>query len=124
MSSAPGRSATSSIRMSGQLSLESLSKLTKMETKKFTHGKTVVSSIYNRNNHLIDNVIVVYYQAPNSYTGEDVVEIHTHGNPLIVKAVFDELSGFGLSIAEPGEFTRNAYLNNKIDLIQAESVFS
>ena len=99
MSSAPGRSATSSIRMSGQLSLESLSKLTKMETKKFTHGKTVVSSIYNRNNHLIDNVIVVYYQAPNSYTGEDVVEIHTHGNPLIVKAVFDEMSGFGLSIA-------------------------
>ena len=124
MSSAPGRSATSSIRMSGQLSLESLSKLTKMETKKFTHGKTVVSSIYNKNNHLIDNVIVVYYQAPNSYTGEDVVEIHTHGNPLIVKAVFDELSGFGLSIAEPGEFTRNAYLNNKIDLIQAEAVFS
>ena len=124
MSSAPGRSATSSIRISGQLSLESLSKLTKIETEKFAHGKTVVSSIYNRNNHLIDNVIVVYYQAPNSYTGEDVVEIHTHGNPLIVRAVFDELSGFGLSIAEPGEFTRNAYLNNKIDLIQAEAVFS
>ena len=124
LSSAPGRSATSSIRISGKLSLGSLSKLTKMETIKFTHGKTVVCGIYNINNCLIDNVVAVYYRSPNSYTGEDVVEIHTHGNPLIVQAVFDELSGFGLEIAEPGEFTRNAYLNNKIDLIQAEAVFS
>ena len=124
MSSAPGRSATSTIRISGDRSLDSLSKLTKINSNNFIHGKTFVCHIYNKTNNLIDESVVVYYRSPNSYTGEDVVEIHTHGNPLVVQAVFDELDSFGLNIAEPGEFTRNAYLNNKIDLIQAEAVFS
>ena len=124
LSSPPGNSATSNIRISGPQSLESLSKLTKIKPDKFLHRKTVVCNIYNKNNILIDKAVVVYYQAPNSYTGEDVAEIHPHGNPLIVEIIFEELIGFGLVIAEPGEFTRNAYLNNKIDLIQAEAVFS
>ena len=124
LSSPPGNSATSNIRISGPQSLESLSRLTKMKPDKFLHRKTVVCNIYNKNNILIDRAVVVYCQAPNSYTGEDVAEIHPHGNPLIVEIIFEELIGFGLVIAEPGEFTRNAYLNNKIDLIQAEAVFS
>jgi len=68
--------------------------------------------------------VVVFYCEPRSYTGEDLVEIHTHGNPLITRSIFNELSNFGLRPADPGEFTRNAYLNNKIDLVQAEAVLS
>ena len=124
LSSPPGRSATSTIRISGEKSIESLAKLTNLKQHRFVHGKTRLCDIYNNNKSLIDKVVVVYYRAPRSYTGEDLVEIHTHGNPLIVQSVFNELSGFGLRVADPGEFTRAAYLNNKIDLVQAEAVFS
>ena len=124
LSSPPGRSATSTIRISGENSIVSLAKLTNTKANKFLHGKTSVCDIYNNNNDLIDKVVAICYRAPRSYTGEDVVEIHTHGNPLIVQAVFNELGNYGLRVAEPGEFTRSAYLNNKIDLVQAESVFS
>ena len=124
LSSPPGRSATSTIRISGNQSIVALAKLTNTKPNKFVPGKTTVCSIYNSNNGLIDGVVAVYYRAPKSYTGEDLVEIHTHGNPLIVQAVFNELSNYGLRVAEPGEFTKTAYLNNKIDLVQAESVLS
>ena len=124
LSSPPGRSATSTIRITGERSIASLAKLTKLNARTFIHGKNKVCNIYNNNNSLIDNVVAVYYQAPRSYTGEDLVEIHTHGNPLIIQAVFNELSDHGLRVAEPGEFTKAAYLNDKIDLVQAEAVFS
>ena len=124
LSSPPGRSATSTIRISGEESLVSLAKLTNMKSGDFIHGKTSVCNIYNINKDLIDNVVVVFYRAPRSYTGEDLVEIHTHGNPLIVQSVFNELSNYGIRVADPGEFTRTAYLNNKIDLVQAEAVLS
>ena len=124
MSSPPGRSATSSIRISGPKSLASLCKLTAKNKHEFKHGTTLVCNIFNKNNILVDKVVVVFYHKPKSYTGEDMVEIHAHGNPLITHSIFNELSNFGLRPAEPGEFTRNAYLNNKIDLVQAEAVLS
>ena len=124
LSSPPGRSATSTIRITGERSIASLVKLTKLKARTFIHGKNIVCNIFNNNNSLIDYVVAVYYQAPRSYTGEDLVEIHTHGNPLIIQAVFNELSHYGLRVAEPGEFTKAAYLNDKIDLVQAEAVFS
>ena len=70
----------------------------------------------------IDSGLVVYFAKPKSYTGEDVVEIHCHGNPLIVDSVVSAAILFGARLAEPGEFTKRAFLNNKIDLAQAESV--
>ena len=124
LSSPPGRSATASIRISGPRSLATLCKLTNKNKHIFKHGTTRVCNIYNKNNILVDKVVVVFYREPGSYTGEDVVEIHTHGNPLIAQSIFNELSDFGLRLADPGEFTRNAYLNNKIDLVQAEAVLS
>ena len=63
-----------------------------------------------------------FFAAPKSYTGEDVVEIHCHGNPLIVDSIVAEVVSLGARIAEPGEFTKRAFLNDKIDLAQAESV--
>jgi len=124
LSSPPGRSATASIRISGPQSLASLCKITNKNKHIFKHGKTRVCNIFNSNKNLIDRAVVVFYREPRSYTGEDVVEIHTHGNPLIAQSIFNELSDFGLRLADPGEFTRNAYLNNKIDLVQAEAVLS
>ena len=79
-------------------------------------------SISSQNGELIDSGMVVFFQSPHSYTGEDVVEFHCHGNPTIVAMVIDEAVEMGAVIAEPGEFTKKAFLNNKIDLAQAESV--
>ena len=70
----------------------------------------------------IDSGLAIYFAKPRSYTGEDVVEIHCHGNPLIVDSVVSAAISFGARLAEPGEFTKRAFLNNKIDLAQAESV--
>ena len=71
---------------------------------------------------VIDSGLVVFFASPRSYTGEDVVELHCHGNPLIVDAIVSSAVGFGARLAEPGEFTKRAFLNNKVDLAQAESV--
>ena len=119
-----GRSATATIRISGKKVKQTLNKLTSGKLKKPKHRKSVVLDIFCKNNNLIDNVVMSFFEGPNSYTGEDLAEVHTHGNPIIVDSVYNTLLDFGLRIAEPGEFTRAAYLNNKIDLIQAESVLS
>ena len=71
---------------------------------------------------LIDSGLVVFFGAPRSYTGEDVVEIHCHGNPVVVDSIVGASIFFGARVAEPGEFTKRAFLNEKIDLTQAESV--
>ncbi len=71
---------------------------------------------------LIDDVLVTAFKAPKSYTGEDTVEISCHGNPLIVSAILNTLLLNGARDAEPGEFTKRAYLNGRLDLSQAEAV--
>ena len=122
LASPVGRSAISTIRISGPKSLTTLLNMSKHKTEYFIHRKSSVVDIYNENNGLIDNCVVVWYCAPNSFTGEDLVEIHTHGNPKITQNIYKELERLGLRLAEPGEFTRTAYLNKKLDLIQAEAV--
>ena len=79
-------------------------------------------SILSGGGGVLDSGLVVFFAAPKSYTGEDVVEIHCHGNPLIVDSIVAEVVSLGARIAEPGEFTKRAFLNDKIDLAQAESV--
>lgn len=74
------------------------------------------------NHQKIDQALLVHMHAPNSYTGEDVVEIQTHGSALVLDRLLGLLVGAGARLAEPGEFTKRAYLNGKIDLIQAEAV--
>ena len=119
-----GRSATATIRISGKKAKEVLCRLSSEKLKDPKHRVSVALDIYNKNNNLLDNVLVSFFKGPNSYTGDDLVEIHTHGNPVIIDRVYNALLDFGLRIADPGEFTRAAYLNNKIDLVQAESVLS
>jgi len=69
-----------------------------------------------------DDVLVTYFKSPASYTGEDVIEISFHGNPLIVQSAFSDFEKLGFRGAEPGEFTKRAFINGKMDLTQAESV--
>jgi len=71
---------------------------------------------------LIDDVLFCFFEGPSSYTGEDVLEISCHGNPLIVRRIVDDLVGRGCRLAEPGEFTRRGFLNGKMDLTSAEAV--
>ncbi|MDR1733077.1 MAG: tRNA uridine-5-carboxymethylaminomethyl(34) synthesis GTPase MnmE [Synergistaceae bacterium] len=70
----------------------------------------------------IDQVLAVYFPGPKSYTGEDVVELHTHGGTLVAQLCLERLIHRGARLAEPGEFTRRAFLNGRIDLSQAEAV--
>ena len=70
----------------------------------------------------IDQVVVTYFAAPASYTGEDVVELSAHGSPVVLRAIVNAAIGRGARLAEPGEFTLRAFLNGRIDLMQAEAV--
>jgi tRNA modification GTPase len=69
-----------------------------------------------------DHVVATYFPAPHSYTGEDVVEVSGHGSPLVLRQIVEHALEAGARLAEPGEFTLRAFLNNRIDLIQAEAV--
>jgi tRNA modification GTPase len=71
---------------------------------------------------VLDDVLIALMRKPHSYTGEDVLEIHGHGNPLILEAILTEAIRAGARLAAPGEFTRRAFLNNRIDLTQAEAL--
>ena len=124
LSTPNGRSATATIRISGPNSKKTILKLVKNKNKNLKPGFNHVVSLYNKNNDLIDKCVVVFYKSPKSFTGDDMVEIHTHGNPVIVNTVSRELLELGVRHADAGEFTRAAFLNNKIDLIQAESLLS
>lgn len=75
-----------------------------------------------RSSRRVDEVLLAVMRAPRSYTREDVVEIHSHGSPAAVQAILELVLGAGCRLAEPGEFTRRAFLNGRIDLAQAEAV--
>src|SRR5207237_131312 len=70
----------------------------------------------------IDQVVVTSFPRPHSYTGDDVVEVSAHGSPVVLRSIVESASGCGARLAEPGEFTLRAFLNGRIDLMQAEAV--
>lgn len=78
--------------------------------------------IVDEQEHILDEVMVLVMKAPNSYTKEDVVEIDSHGGSFVVKKILEHLLQCGVRLAEPGEFTKRAFLNGRIDLSQAEAV--
>ncbi len=118
IATAKGSSALGIIRISGD-ELNSL--LSHLFTKKLSNRRAVLTDI-KVNNILFDNCMVILYCAPKSYTGEDVIEIITHGNPVIMNSIIELLCQHGVSNAAPGEFTERAFLNNKISLEKAEAV--
>ena len=119
-STAPVCSALAIIRMSGSGCKEIIEKCFSNKTK-IAHAKCVYGNIID-NNKIIDEVMLSYFKAPHSFTGEDTVEISCHGNNLIVKNIMHLLISLGSRIAEPGEFSKRAFLNGKIDLTEAEAI--
>ena len=119
-----GVGAIAVIRISGTLSFEVTDKFFKGKTRLTDSNSHTVhyGEITDENGVLLDDVLVSVFRNPHSYTGEDSVEISTHGNPLISKKIIELLLKYGVRIAEPGEFTKRAYLNNRLDLAQAEAV--
>ena len=119
-----GAGAISVIRVSGALSFEISDKIFKGKKRLSDSESHTIhyGEIVNERGISIDDVLISVFRNPHSYTGEDSIEISTHGNPLISKQIVELLIRNGARPAEPGEFTKRAYLNNKIDLAQAEAV--
>lgn len=91
--------------------------------KKLEHKKATVCHLQDKNNKLLDEALITYFQAPNSFTGEDICEINLHCSNYIINSVFKILSSINnVRIAENGEFSKRAFLNNKLDLTQAEAI--
>lgn len=114
-----GTAGVGVIRISGDKAFDIISKIfsnPKFEPRKFNHGWII------ENNAKIDEVIVLPFFAPNSYTGEDVIEIQCHGGIQVVKNILDLVLKNGARMAEKGEFTKRAFLNKRMDLSQAEAV--
>ena len=119
-----GEGGISVVRISGNRAIEVVDKC--------FHGKSMLRDVHTHTVHfgkisgsetmVIDEVVATVFRAPNSYTGEDVVEIACHGSIFVVEQIIHELLHHGARLAEPGEFTKRAFLNGRIDLSQAEAV--
>jgi len=92
------------------------------DLSKSKSGNFFFGHLKNNNQELIDEVIILDFRAPNSYTGEDVIEINSHANPFIINKVIDLFFHADCRLADPGEFSKRAFLNGKIDLVQAEAI--
>ena len=117
-SSPLGSGAISCIRISGKDCPKIFKKITKKEIK---HKKVGVYEIQLKNG-IKEKCVLTSYLFPNSYTGEDTIEVSCHGNPIIVDLILSFLNELGCRYAEPGEFTMRAYLNEKISLLEAEAI--
>jgi len=121
ISTALGNGGIAIVRISGYNFLDELNPLFKIDLKTL-QPNTINYTHLIENNHYIDEVLVSYMQAPHSFTGEDILEINCHGGILITQKIFKIILKHNIRAAEAGEFTKRAFLNNKKDLIQANSI--
>ena len=120
LASAPGKAGISIVRLSGPLAINVAEKLTKSKLKEKQPNLRV---IYGADNRFIDQALILIFNKPYSFTGENVVEFHLHGSSAVVSSVIKLLGNFkGLRSAEAGEFTRCALDNGKLDLAQVEGL--
>ena len=125
ISTAPGIGGIGIIRMSGAQTFEILEKIFKQKNPQKIEdikGYTIKYGHIVDNEKIIDEVLVSYFKAPKSYTTENMCEINSHGGTVILKEILELCLKNGAELAEPGEFTKRAFLNGRIDLAQAESV--
>ena len=115
----PGRGGVGIIRVSGPLSRtiaqQILGKLPKPRYADYL-------PFYNQNNEVIDSGLALYFVGPNSFTGEDILELQGHGGPVVMDILLQRVIDLGARIAQPGEFSERAFLNDKVDLAQAEAI--
>ena len=119
IATAPGRGGVGVVRVSGAslgaFAFELCGREPKPRTARFTR-------FLDAEERVIDEGILLYFSAPASFTGEDVLELQGHGGPVVMQMLLERCLQLGARLAEPGEFTRRAFLNGKLDLAQAESV--
>ena len=115
----PGRGGIGVIRVSGPASVYIAHKIvgSTPEPRRAHYG-----SFYDSEGNVMDKGISLFFKQPNSFTGEDVLELQGHGGPVVLDIIIQQLVGLGCRMARPGEFSERAFLNNKIDLTQAEAI--
>ena len=119
LSTPTGKSAIAVIRISGDQSLHILKKISLI--KKITPNETKLTLLRFQKT-IIDQVLVVFFKKPNSFTGEEMIEINCHGSTAIITKISKILNMLGIRLAEPGEFTRRSLMNDKLDLLQTEGL--
>ncbi|MCC6932905.1 MAG: tRNA uridine-5-carboxymethylaminomethyl(34) synthesis GTPase MnmE [Deltaproteobacteria bacterium] len=123
---AVGIAAIAVIRVSGSLTQEIIAKLCLSAKKIISSPRSLIYSpvvdLLDGEHTELDSALVSYFPAPHSFTGEDCAEFQIHGSPYLIKTLMDNLIYLGASLAQPGEFSKRAYLNGKLDLAQAEAI--
>ena len=122
IATAPGRAGVGIIRISGP-DVHRISKeiIGKDLTPRYAHYADFFAELNGRR-QAIDSGLVLFFKGPNSFTGEDILELQGHGGPVILDSLLQEAIRLGARMARPGEFSERAFLNNKIDLAQAEAI--
>ena len=119
LASAAGKGGVSVVRLSGSRSLLLCKAIAGLQP---APRLATLASLRNSQGELIDSGLVLYFQGPHSFTGEDVCEFHCHGSPIVVDQLLQTLVELGARLARPGEFSERAFLNDKLDLTQAEAI--
>ena len=122
IATASGVASISIVRVSGSASLEIATKISSLSSSKIIPRHAHLTSLYNKDNALIDHALMIYFNAPHSFTGEDIVEFQCHGGIIVAQEIVDTILAYGVSLALPGEFSKRAFLNGKIDLTKAEAI--
>ena len=119
LATAPGRGGVGIIRLSGPQSLAIAERIIqRTPTPRYAH----YLPFYDEQERILDSGIVLYFPGPNSFTGEDVVELQGHGGPVVMDMLLQRVFSLGAEPAKPGEFSERAFLNDKLDLAQAEAI--
>ncbi|KTD14045.1 tRNA uridine-5-carboxymethylaminomethyl(34) synthesis GTPase MnmE [Legionella israelensis] len=116
----PGRGGVSILRISGPQALAIAGQICQLNN--IQPRTAYFTGFYQQNRQLIDQGIALYFKAPHSFTGEDVIELQAHGSPVIMDMLLKECVQLGAELAKPGEFSERAFLNDKMDLSQAEAI--
>lgn len=124
IATAPGKGGVGIVRISGPACIDIADKLLNLPSLKprYAHFASFYRQLENKPSELIDRGIALYFPGPNSFTGEDVLELQGHGGPVIMDLLLREVLRSGARMARPGEFSERAFLNDKIDLAQAEAI--
>jgi len=124
LSTVMGKSGVALIRVSGEQAFDVFSQMTNIDADKLVFRKMYLTQLKDpKTGELIDNTLIVAFKAPNSFTGENTVEINCHGSKAVIKSIIAALSGLNnFRLAEPGEFSRRAFYNGKMDLTEADGL--
>jgi tRNA modification GTPase len=122
IATAPGRGGIGVVRISGTNLLEFAERLTAKSRSSIQPRRAAMADFRAADGEAIDQGILLWFPAPHSFTGEDVLELQGHGGPVVMRELLGRCVELGARIAAPGEFTRRAFLNDKLDLAQAEAV--